>query len=159
MIAWLVFSAAIAANASIAIWSRRPTHARGMAVLALLVTVPLSGGLLLTQRGWSTPIVPYLAELPSGEIVVDGVRIVPGKSITVTLHADGASRLFELPWDAQTASQLQRMLEGGEEIRATRREKKTGRPDDDFPMEFHPRPQPSYPEKQPEQSFEYERSE
>lgn len=157
MIPWLTLCLALSAITSIAVWSRRPTQARGLAVIALLAVVPLSGGLLLTQRGWSAPLVPYLAELPEGDIVVDGVRMVPGESITLTLYADGLSRLFELPWDEKVASKLQRMKEGGGEIRAKRMEKRKGKPEDDFPMQFHPAPQPAHPEKQAEEAFQYER--
>lgn len=157
MIAWLGLSTALCTITSLAVWSRRPTQARGLAVAALLAIVPMSGGLLLIQRGWAAPIVPYLAELPEGELTVDGFRLVPEQAIYLMLSVDGEPRLFVLPWDAEAASKLQRLGEKGEGVQA-RRKKRTGHADDDFPMELHGAPQPSHPEKQPETAYQYERS-
>lgn len=156
MTAWLALSLCFAVSASIAIWSRRPTQARGLAVIALLAVVPLSGGLLLVQRGWAAPIVPYLADLPSGDITVHGARLIPEVAIYVWLEVDGEPRAFRMPWNAKAASELQRAMEAGKGVKA---KKRTGKPKrDESPLEYHGAPQRAHPEKMPEQSFEYERS-
>ena len=155
MISWLALSLALCTITSIAVWSRRPTKARGLAVIALLAVVPLSGGLLLVQRGWAAPLVPYLAELPEGEIDVFGVRLIPEQAIYLMLSVGGEPRLFVLPWNAKAASELQRLMEKGEGVKAKRKGKTK---DDETPLEFWGQPQRSHPEKQPETSYEYERS-
>lgn len=158
MIAWLGLSTALCTITSLAVWSRRPTQARGLAVAALLAIVPLSGGLLLVQRGWAAPVVPYLAELPEGEITVHGARLLPEVAIYVWLEVNGEPRAFRLPWDAKAASELQRAMEAGNGVKAKKRQGKD-KPADNSPLEFHGQPQPAHPEKQPEPSFQYERSE
>lgn len=158
MITWLALSTALCTITSLAIWSRRPTQARGLAVAALLAIVPASGGLLLMERGWAVPIVPYLADLPDGEITVHGAKLIPEVAIYLWLDIAGEPRAFRLDWNAEAASKLQRLMEGREgtgEIKATKRTGLTER--DAFPLELHGAPQKPLPEKQPEQSFEYER--
>jgi hypothetical protein len=157
VISWLILSASLAAITSIAVWSRRPTMARGLAVIALLVVIPLSGGLLLVQRGWATPLVPYVSELPEGEIEVHGFRLIPDVAIYLMLSVDGEPRLFVLDWNAKAASQLQRAMEQGQGVKAKKRKGRAH--EDDAPLEFHGKPQESLPEKQPEQSYEYQRAE
>lgn len=156
MISWLALSTALCTVTSLAVWSRRPTQARGLAVAALLAIVPISGGLLLIQRGWAAPIVPYLAELPDGEIEVHGFRLIPEVAIYLWLDVEGEPRAFVLPWNAGAASQLQRLGEKGEGVKA---KKRVGNPkEDESELEFHGEPQKPLPEKQPETSFQYERA-
>jgi hypothetical protein len=115
----------------------------------------MSGGLLLIQRGWAAPIVPYLAELPEGEIDVFGVRIVPEQAIYLMLSVNDEPRLFVLPWNAKAASELQRAMEQGNGVKA---KKRAGNPkEDESELEFHGEPQRAAPEKQAEPSFQYER--
>jgi hypothetical protein len=155
---WLFLSTALCTITSLAIWSRRPTRARGLAVIALLAIVPISGGLLASERGWPVTPLPLLADLPEGEMTVHGVSLVPEAAIFLMLDVGQGPRLFALPWNAEAASKLQRLMEGREgsgEIKATKR---TGLTDEDaFPLELHGAPQPSHPDKLPETSMRYER--
>lgn len=158
MTAWLISSFAACILTSFAVWSRYPTRARGITVLALLMVVPLSGVTMLVQRGWSAPLVAYLVDLPEGKMEVVGVYLVPETAIHLTLLVGSEPRLFVLPWSAGGASQLQRLMEGGAGGGKIKAKKRTGKTrDDEFPLELHGEPQPSLPEKMPEQSFEYER--
>lgn len=145
---WYCLTLLLGLFAYLAAWSRVPSKARGLTVLCFLISAPLSGAILIVNAGWAVPLVPYLTDLPEGETTVEGVRLEPEVAIYVMLDANGSPRLYRLPWDAQTASKLQRMMERGEgQIMA----RKKGRSEDnDVPLEFHERPQPSYPDKQPE---------
>lgn len=155
MTVWLGLSLALCAVTSIAVWSRRPTMARGLAVIAMLAVIPLSGVLLFSQRGWARPVVPYLSQFPDGELQVDGVRLVPEVAIFLMLSDGGEPRLFVLPWSAKAASELQRLMEKGQGVKA---KKRMGNPkEDESELEFHGEPQRSLPEKQPETPFQYER--
>lgn len=160
MIAWLALSTALCTITSLAVWSRRPTMARGAAVAALLIVVPLSGLLLTTQRGWPVVPIPHVSALPDGEMDVLGAYMVPGEAIYLTLRVGDYPRLFVLSWNAEAASKLQRLMEGREgtgEIKATKR---TGLTEEDsFPLEMHGAPQKPMPNKQPEAVNRYERSE
>lgn len=158
MMTWLTLSTALCTITSLAIWSRRPTQARGLAVGALLAVVPLSGALLASERGWPVEILPLIAELPDGEITVHGAKLIPEVAIYLWLDIAGEPRAFRLDWNSEAASKLQRLMEGREgtgEIKATKRTGLTER--DAFPLELHGAPQKPMPEKQPEAAPRYER--
>lgn len=158
MTAWLAFCLSCCVLVSFAVWSRKPTKARGLSVAALLVIVPVSGALMLMQRGWSVPLFPYLVDLPDGKLDVVGVHLIPERAIYLTLLIGGEPRLYVLPWNAQGASQIQRGMEGGQGNGKLKVKKRTGKTnDEEFPLELHGEPQASLPEKQPEQSYQYER--
>jgi hypothetical protein len=148
MIGWLALSMVLGIVAYLAAWSRLPTRARGWTIWAFAAALPLSGGLILSERGWPVELVPYLVTIPDGDHNLLGVKMIPEVSISVWLDINGTPRAFDLPWSSEQASKLQRMMEGGEGDLKAR--KKKGRTDEDFPMEFHAQPQPAAPEKQPE---------
>lgn len=148
MTSWLALSAALGGIAYFAAWSRYPTKARGLTVAAFALSLPISGALILHARGWSAPVVPYLVTIPEGELDVLGAKMVPEVAIYIWLDVGGSPRAFELPWDAKTASELQRALEDGNGVKAKR--PKGNADDEEYPMIFYPNPQPAAPEKQPE---------
>ena len=79
----------------------------------------------------------------------------PQHEVGIPCQPAGEPRAFRLPWNAKAASELQRLMEKGEGVKA---KKRTGHTDDDeLPMEFMGEPQASLPEKQPEAAYEYER--
>lgn len=109
---WLALTIALAVCAWLAAWSRYPSRSRWLAVVAFIVASPVSGAALFAVLGWPVPLYPYVSA-PAGEPAVLGVKMVPDVAIYVML--DGPEpRLYELPWNAEQASRLQRMLEGGQ---------------------------------------------
>lgn len=155
MVGWLALSLGLGIVAYLAAWSRLPTRARGWTIWAFAVALPLSGGLMLSERGWPAPLVPYIASIPDGDITVSGIQMIPEVAIYLMLDIDGTPRLFGLPWNSEQASKLQRMMEEGDGTVKARRKK--GRDDEEFPMEFHAQPQPAAPEKKAETpGFQYQ---
>jgi hypothetical protein len=149
VIGCLFLSLVLGIVAYLAAWSRLPTRARGWTIWAFAAALPLSGGLILSERGWPVELVPYLVTIPEGEHALLGVKIVPEVSIGVWLDIDGTPRAFALPWNAEQASKLQRMMEQGEGGIQAR--KKKGKAEYEAELEFHAEPQPAAPEKQPEE--------
>lgn len=150
MIYWLALSLASAAVTSLAIWSRFPTRARMLSVLAFLATMPVMGAILVLNAGWAVSPIRYLSELPAdGEIL--GLKLEQDVAIYLMLDVDGEPRVFKLPWSNLQASKLQRLMEGqaggGGPIHAKRGQKSDG-----SDATFHEQPQPPAPEKQAEQS-------
>lgn len=144
MIAWLLITFAMGAVASFAIWSRRGTKARGLAVAAFLVCSPLAGGALATSLGWPIPYVPGVT-ISDGEHDVLGFKLVEGVAIYVLFDGE-TPRYYRMPWSQQSAQQLQAAAEGEDGIKA-----KVPPFDytlDERPPLFWPRPQPKLPEKQ-----------
>lgn len=156
MIGWLALSLVLGAVTYLAAWSRLPTKARGLTVLAFALALPASGALLLTNRGWPAELVPYITTIPDGEHSVLGVKLLPEVAIFLMLDIEGNPRLFQLPWNAEQASRLQRMQEEGNgDVKARKKGKSE---DDDYPLMFHAQPQAATPDKQPEQpGMTYER--
>ena len=148
MLTWLALTLALALVTSLAIWSRYPTRARGLSVIALLATAPLTGAILVGNGGWSVAPYPYLSELPA-ETQILGAKIVQDEAIYLMLDVDGEPRLFKLPWSTGEASKLQRLMEAGEANGGSLTAKRGDKPDD-YPVEFWATPQPSMPDKQPE---------
>lgn len=155
MIGWLALSLVLGAVAYLAAWSRLPTRARGWTIWAFAAALPLSGVLMLSNRGWPVELVPYLVTIPEGEHTLLGVKLIPEVSIGVWLDINGVPRAFALPWNAEQASKLQRLMESGEGGVQARRKK--GRAEYEAELEFHAEPQPAAPEKQPETpGFQYQ---
>jgi hypothetical protein len=149
VIYWLCFNLAAAMVTSAAIWSRFPTRARGLSVLAFLATAPLTGAILVANGGWAVSPYPYVSTLPTGEAQILGVKIVQDEAIYVMLDLDGEPRLFKLPWSNEAGSKLQRLMEANAE-NGGKLTAKRGQPGEDYPIEFHGEPQPATPDKQPE---------
>jgi hypothetical protein len=149
MLTWLALTLALALVTSLAIWSRHPTRARGLSVLAFIATGIATGPILIANRGWAVSPYPYVSELPTGEAQILGVKIVQDEAIYVMLDVDGEPRLFKLPWSNEAGSKLQRLMEANAE-NGGKLTAKRGQPGEDYPIEFHGEPQPAMPDKAPE---------
>jgi hypothetical protein len=149
MTLWLIITLSLASVAWCAVWARFPSKARWLAVAAFVVASPAAGASLLLSMGWAVPLYPVMT-MPSGEIEVLGVKLVPEEAIYVM---SGEPRLYVLPWNPATASKLQRMMEGAEgegKIKA----KLTGNyAPGEFYMEGSPMNVPEKPEEQPGMMF------
>lgn len=152
MTAWLLLTLAMGASAYWAIWSRYPSKARWLAVSAFLVASPMAGLTLFQSLGWAVPVTRYLAA-PEGEFNLLGVKLKPDVAIFVMLDVDGGPRLFSLPWNAEKASDLQRMMEQGEGDIKVRLQPKSG---ESLTGEFYlGNPDPVAEAKPPEQHFTF----
>jgi hypothetical protein len=148
MLTWLSLTLALALVTSLAIWSRYPTRARGLCVMAFLAAGIVSYAALRANDGWAATPTPYLSELPA-ETEILGVKLEQDVAIYVMLDVDGTPRLFRLPWSNEQGSKLQRLMEANAENGGKLSGKK-GQPGEDYPIEFHGEPQPPTPDKQPE---------
>jgi len=108
-ITWLALTLSLAAVTAFAAWSRRDTHHRTMAVLALLVAVPVAFYALRVPLG--LPDDPT----PTGKWEVHGARIDVDTAIYVLVSRDGLEpRYFVLPYTTQTANQLQQAMDAAQ---------------------------------------------
>ncbi|MDE2104726.1 MAG: hypothetical protein KGL39_46245 [Patescibacteria group bacterium] len=103
--AWLILSTILSALAIIAIWSRKPTRARGMAVVALLVSLPLSLPIAASGLSWPVPWLPGLTVSTAKQTVI-GFKLVEGEAIYVLIDGN-PPRYYKLPWSKGTAQHLQ----------------------------------------------------
>lgn len=152
MTAWLILTFILAAPAWLAIWSRKPTRYRSLAVAAFLIASPLSGAAIFSALGWPVPLMRFYAP-PAGEYNVLGVKLVP--DVAIYLLLDGpAPRLWVLPWDAKQASKLQGEMNKGEG-----KLKMRFGGDDESEMVFHAEPQaPAEPKPAEAPGIVYERA-
>lgn len=110
---WFAIVALFAILALIAVWSRRETVARAIAVIAFIVAVPTSFVAVATSLGWSTPVIPYVTASPGKEARVLGYKNVEGVGIYVLLDMGaGEPRYYWLPWNKERASELEKAMHG-----------------------------------------------
>jgi len=103
--AWFLLTLALAAVAGIAVWSRRPTHARVLAVAALVVATPLAYGAMRVALGLPDDRTPA-----AGRYDVLGARIDVDVAIYVLL--DGVKpHHYRLPYSVGLANALQQALD------------------------------------------------
>lgn len=112
--AWLILTLCLGLLASLAIWSRRPTHARGLAVASFLASMPLAALALAMALGWPIPYWPGVT-VPEGDHQLLGHKLVEGVGIYVLLDVGDVPRYYSLPWSIATAEALQKSQEEGSE--------------------------------------------
>ncbi|TPI86430.1 hypothetical protein [Mesorhizobium sp. B2-8-9] len=152
---WLVLTAILAAMALIAIWARRPTAARTLAVLSLLLFSPIAGAAVWLCLGWPVPYVEGLTVKP-GKHMILGVKALIGDGIYVLLDLGGeAPRYYKMPWNDRTAEQMQKALDeraaGGEGSTAGVEVKPFEFSWDTHPPQFWADPQPKVLPDKPHQ--------
>lgn len=153
--AWAVLTLICAVLAILAVWARRPTGARPLSVLCLVVSLPITALAVSAPMGWAVPMMPLTA--PGGEYRVAGLKMVLGEGIYVLLDiGPGEPRHYRLPWDQEQAKKLQEMLDdpanGGVKLKIPYEKSWEKNPT------FHPLPQPQLlPDKPPQEpAIEYE---
>jgi hypothetical protein len=117
MTVWLALAVAVlfAAAAWLAIWSRRGTWARPAAIVLFLIGLPVIAAASVHTLGHHRPI--NLAwELGKGEYLILGVRMVQDKAIYLYLETPDRQEPWPLvlPWDNETANQIQKAMDGAE---------------------------------------------
>jgi hypothetical protein len=106
--AWLVLTLCLGLAGIIAIWSRRPTRARPLAVAWLITASPLAAVALAMALGWPVPYWPGVT-IGQGEPQLLGHKLVEGVGIYVLLDVGpGAPRYYSMPWSTKTAEALQK---------------------------------------------------
>lgn len=145
MTLWLLLTLALGTVAWLAAWARIPSKARSLSIAGFLVASPVSGVCLLLSMGWAVPLYAGVT-MPSGEIEVMGVKLVPEEAIYIM---SGEPRLYVLPWNAKTASKLQRMMEGEEGKGKIKAKLKGGHAPGEFYVEGPPMNVPEKPEEAP----------
>jgi hypothetical protein len=103
MMTWLALNLTAALVTSLAIWSRYPTRARGLSVMAFLATAPLTWGILQANGGWAVTAAPRLPALPA-QVEMWGYKIpVPDGADRVWAYLQWSftAVLPELPAEAQ----------------------------------------------------------
>lgn len=136
--------------ASISIWAPRKLWIKGAAVL--LATGLFGTGYvgLASLLGRPKPVALTWAERHLGEATVLGASLHEGDSIYLWLELEGESvpRAYVLPWETETAQQLQQALATAEQ-RGT--SVKMTQPFESSPETTEPRfyalPQPALPDK------------
>lgn len=110
---WLAFTLIISGLALIAVWSRRATLYRGIALAAIIPAAGLAGPLVILCLGWSTPIVPGFTTLAVGDVRVLGHKMIAGEAIYILADTnEGEPRYFRIPWNQELAKKLQDMFDG-----------------------------------------------
>jgi hypothetical protein len=113
--AWLIITGLLGLSASIAIWARGASRARGFAVLAFVLATPASALALGMSLGWAIPYWPGIT-IPEGKHALLGVKMVEGQAIFILLDiGTGEPRYYRLPWSIETAQKLQSAQEGAGE--------------------------------------------
>lgn len=115
---WLAFGviALFALCAWLAVWSRRDTHARWLAVAAFLIGLPTIAIAGVESLGRHKPLSLYW-QLPEGEYVVLAYAFEEGVAIYAYIAFKDRiePRPIVLPWSTETAEQMQKAQEGGGE--------------------------------------------
>lgn len=113
--AWLLITLALGGLATIAIWARGISRARGLAVLAFLLASPVAAAALAMALGWPIPLIEGIT-VAEGKHPVLGAKMIPDVGIYVLLDiGDGAPRYFSLPWSPPAADKLQQAMDEGAE--------------------------------------------
>jgi hypothetical protein len=114
--AWLILTLCLGLAGIIAIWSRRPTRARPLAVAWIFIASVLAAVALAMALGWPVPYWPGVT-VSQGKPQIIGLKLVEGQGIYVLLDVGpGAPRYYSLPWSTETAEALQKAQEeGGDE--------------------------------------------
>lgn len=146
-----------------AVWSRRDAVGRHASMALFVLVIPLTVVCMIESQGWGKPL--WAAYELDGSYSVLGSKMIVGQGIYVYLDipAEPEPRSFVLPWDARTASELQRMLdryghgENGSIVMEFQHEWSWTW--DTHAPQFHPPPQPRMmPSKpQPPEPENYER--
>lgn len=146
----------------LAIWSRRDTVGRPLAVLLFAVGIPATAAAFADSLGYHRPL--WLAyDLKPGEHVILGYHMVQDRAIYIYLKDESREepRPLVLPWSNEAASQLQQAMDGapeGMEGMALFRYDPDGQQAETV---FHPFPQPPDPPAKapPDRGFRYEQPE
>jgi hypothetical protein len=137
----------VAALTTATIWSRRSTWVRGAAVAGLFTVVPAIVGTGLFALSHPVPYHPVF--MPGGKYIVLSAKLMQDEAIYLWLDfGKDHPRYTALPWDKETAQQLQELM----------RKRQAGKIPgiegefppfewswDRNPPQFHPLPQPVIP--------------
>lgn len=140
---WLSITAILGILATLAIWSRGLTKARGWAVAAFLFASPIAAVALGFSLGWPVPLVQGVT-VSAGKPVILGAKMIVGVGIFILVdRGEFAPRYVVIPWDEKLATELQKAIDESGKDGTTRMEVKPWEWSwDRHPPQFHPDPQP-----------------
>lgn len=99
--------------ALLVVWSRKDIPLiRAMAAPAAVLAAVVAAVTVGNTLGFAVPLISGVTA-PAGEVVVISAKMEPNKGIYITLDLPGEPKLFWLPWDKETAQELQDLLDGG----------------------------------------------
>lgn len=144
-VVWLSLGvlALFAAEAWLAIWSRRDTWGRLATVLLFLVGLPAIAAVAVESLGWHKPLA-LVWDLPRGEHRVLAAKLVQDEAIYLYIDDPVRSepRAIVLPWSNETANRIQKLQdEAGRDANGQFMMRYEPSLDTHAPQ-FHPLPQP-----------------
>lgn len=108
---WLAITILLGIIATLAVWARGFSRARGLAVAAFVSASPIAAGALGAALGWPVPLVNGLNS-PAGEFMVLGVKMLVGKGIYVLLdNSELEPRYYWMPWSREMADKIQEEID------------------------------------------------
>lgn len=111
---WLALTIGVAIPAFFAIWSRRTTRARGLAVGAFLLASPVAAGCLASALGWPIPVLNGVTA-PAGDWTILGNKMIVGRGIYLLIDvSDREPKYVVLPWSKELSEKLQDLMNKGE---------------------------------------------
>ncbi|AMX93716.1 MULTISPECIES: hypothetical protein [Mesorhizobium] len=115
---WLAITVILGIAASLAIWARGFSRARGLAVLAFLLASPIAGVSLGFSLGWPVPLVDGVT-LSAGDHQILAAKMLIEDGIYIFVdRGEQQPRYYKLPWSTKTADELQKAMdekgEGGQ---------------------------------------------
>lgn len=142
--AWLSIAAVLGLVVTLAIWARRPSKARGLSVLAFLVSLPVAAISLGSALGYPMPYFHGIT-IPPGKYKVLGGKIVENVALYVLIEGeDGLPRYVSLPYSTDGANSMQQAMDGagGEvQVEINGEDGAEGQPQTEFSVTF-PEPLP-----------------
>ena len=112
--AWLILVLCLGGMATIAIWARGITRARGLSVAAFLAASPIAAGALSMALGQPLPYWPGIT-VSEGDHTIIAYKLVENEAIYIWLDTGlDAPRYYSLPWSTKTAEALQKAQGEGE---------------------------------------------
>lgn len=155
----LVVVSLFVASTWLAIWSRRDTRARHVAVLIMLLGLPAVVAAGIESLGWHKPYV-LVWDLKAGDHRVLAVKMIQDRAIY--LYLDDPSREeprpIRMPWSNEAANQIQGLVDqAGPEANGQFMMRYEPSLDVNKPQ-FHPLPQPPAlpPKPAPEPGLRFE---
>jgi hypothetical protein len=113
---FVLTAAAAIALGFLVVWSRRRFALRVMATVLSVILVSLFGASIVELLGRPKPVRLEWMERHGADAAVLGSRLVEGKAIYLWLGLPGEPepRAYVLPWNLETAKELQKALEEAE---------------------------------------------
>jgi hypothetical protein len=135
----------------IGIWAPRRLMVKGMALATALLFIPVAYGSLISLLSRPKPVSLewWLAEAGEATVLGSSLREDDGIYLWLQLPEGSEPRAYVLPWDRETAEQLQEAQREAAETQGGLKMRLPFEPSlDDREPKFYAMPQPAPPEKE-----------